>query len=177
MEEKSKAADTAAQSSKGGIGCFGTFLIGLIVLLALGFGGNAAIGFYFEECDGDEDIIECIMSLGEDEPEPEGAVVATGTYSYKDYSVEVTANIPMEGGAVTGSITGACDGKVKGKFDGQNNGVISGKITGTCDPFVVKVPASADFSGTVNKDNKNVPIRFTGRGPGFTHEGSMSLSY
>lgn len=174
MEEASKTAETTAKS--GGIGCFGTFLIGVLVFLALGFGANAGIGFYLEECP-DEDIIECIMSLGEEEPEPEGAVAAVGTYSFKDYSVIMTANIPLEGGDVTGSLTGACDGRVKGSFDGKNNGVISGKITGTCDPFFVKIPASADFSGTVNKDSKSVPISFEGRAPGMTHEGSMSLSY
>ncbi len=150
----------------------------LLVLAALVIiGSNEALGYYMSHCD-EEELFECLMSgLEDDEPEPEGAVTATGTYSYKDYPITLTLNIPLEGGNVTGSMTGTCDGRVKGTFSGKPNGVISGKVTGTCDPFFVKIPASADFNGTVNKTGKVVPISFTGRGGGITHEGSMSLEY
>jgi hypothetical protein len=66
---------------------------------------------------------------------------------------------------------------VKGTFDGKNNGAISGTMNGTCDPFFIKIPASATFGGTVNKDGKVVPITFNGSGGGFSHTGSVSLSY
>ena len=155
------------------MGC-GALIVVILIIIILG--GNEAIGYYFENCSGEEDIFDCLLGKLE-EPEPEGAVTATGTYSFKDYSVNVTANIPLEGGAVTGSVSGTCEGKVKGTFSGQNNGAISGTMAGACSPFFVNIPASAQFSGVVNKDSKTVPFSFTGEGAGFTHEGSMSLSY
>lgn len=157
----------------GKLGCAGVLIVILIILV---FGGNELFGYYLENCSGDEDVFDCLLNAVE-EPEPEGAVTATGTYTFKDYSVNVTANIPLEGGNVTGSVSGTCDGKVKGSFSGQNNGAISGSMTGACSPFFVNIPAGAEFSGVVNKDSKTVPINFTGQGGGLTHEGSMSLSY
>ncbi len=149
------------------------FLLVLVALLLVG--SNQAMGYYFTHCD-EQDIFECLFRQL-DEPEPEGAVTATGTYTYKEYPVTITMIIPLEGGNVTGSVSGTCEGKVKGTFSGKQNGVISGKLTGACSPFFVNIPSSADFSGTVNKTGKKVPITFTGKGAGFTHEGSMSLSY
>lgn len=158
----------------GKLGCAGLLILVLIVLV---FGGNELFGFYLENCYEDEDVIDCLLAATDEEAEPEGTVAATGTYTYKDYSVNVIANIPLEGGNVTGSVSGACDGKVKGTFSGQSNGAISGTMAGGCSPFFVNVPASATFIGTVNKDAKTVPFSFTGKGAGITHEGSMSLTY
>ncbi|MBI2022815.1 hypothetical protein HYS97_03135 [Candidatus Daviesbacteria bacterium] len=172
-EQNQPSPETAAKKS--GIGC-GPMLVFLIILVVLVLiGSNAALGYYFKHCGGEE-LFNCLMGRLEDE-KPEGAVTASGVYSFKDYSVTVTASIPLEGGSVTGSISGTCGGKLKGTFDGQNNGVFSGTITGVCDPFFVAIPASAEFSGTVNKDSKVAPISFTGKGGGLTHKDSMSLSY
>ena len=149
------------------------FLIVLLILVMIG--GNKAVGYYFSHCQ-DIDIVHCLMG-GADEPEPEGSVVATGTYSYKGNDVNITANIPLEGGTVTGTVSGTCDGTVKGTFSGTDNGGISGIMQGVCSPFFVNIPASADFSGTVNKAGKAVPFRFTGKGGGLTHADSMTLSW
>jgi hypothetical protein len=78
---------------------------------------------------------------------------------------------------VTGSVSGTCEGRVKGTFNGQPNGAISGTLSGVCSPFFINIPASAEFSGTVNKTGKTVPIEFTGKGGGITHEGAMSMTY
>ena len=151
------------------------FILVLLILVALGT--NEAIGYYYSQCDEDE-IFDCLMGrTEEDEAEEEGAVAATGVYEYKGYAVTITMNVPLGGGAVTGTVSDTCEGKVKGTFSGQANGVISGSMSGVCSPFFVNIPAGAEFSGTVNKTGKRVPITFTGRGGGFTHEGSMSLSY
>lgn len=160
-------------ASKLGCGPILAFLIILLILIVLG--GNQAIGYYFSHCQ-DIEILDCLAG-GLDEPEPEGAVVATGTYTYKGNDVNITANIPLEGGTVTGTVSGTCEGTVKATFSGQNNGVISGKMMGACSPFFVNIPASAEFSGTVNKTSKTVPFHFSGRGGGLTHDGSMSLSW
>ncbi len=178
MAEEAQVVATQT-TAKGGVGC-GTLIAFLIVgLILIAIGGNAVFGYYLDHCE-EEDMFECLMGAleGQEEEEaPEGSVTAVGPYNYKDYSVSVTMNIPLEGGGVTGNMSGTCSGQVKGSFDGQKNGVISGTITGSCSPFIVNIPASADFSGTVNKDGKIVPIRFTGKGAGFTHVDSMSLSY
>ncbi|MDO8648886.1 MAG: hypothetical protein Q7R81_03820 [Candidatus Peregrinibacteria bacterium] len=158
-----------AKPGCGPIAAIIVILVGLVL-----FGTNEFIGYYFSECE-EEEVFDCLLGLFEDEPEPEG-VVATGVYSYKDYSVTVTANIPLEGGNVTGSVSGACEGSVKGTYDGQS-GVIKGRLAGSCDPFVIKIPSSADFNGSVNKAGKTVPIDFNAKGGSFTHNGSMVLTY
>lgn len=159
------------------VGCGPAIIFAIILVILLGIGSNEAMGHYWEECGETEDIIGCMLDWSEEEA-PEGAATATGTYTYEGHTATLTLHIPLEGGTVTGTMSGACDGTVKnGTFSGQNGGAISGKIAGSCDPFVAKIPASATFGGTVNKDAKSVPIRFTGSGAGVTHDGSMSLSY
>lgn len=171
------AEETVTKSTKAS-GCGPmTFLIILFIIGAVVFGGNAAFGFYLSEC-GDLDLFECAQEIAAEEEEAsEDAVTATGPYSYKDYSITMTANIPLEGGEVTGTISGDCSGKVTGSYDGANGGSISGNLNGTCNPFIVNIPASATFSGIVNKDSKTVPISFEGSGGGFSHNDSMSLAY
>lgn len=164
--------------NKGAIGCLPVMLISLVLLVILGVVVNEAEGFYFQDCvDQTQDIASCIQAIFSKEPEPAGATVATGTYSFKGNSVDVKMDIPLDGGNVTGTVTGTCDGKIKGSYDGKDNGVISGSMHGTCDPFFVKIPASATFGGTLNKDSKTVPISFQGSGGGFSKSDSMSLSY
>ncbi len=159
------------------VGCGPVIIFGIILVLLIGAGSNAALGHYFSECGDADDILACMLDWSE-EPVPEGAATATGNYTYQGHTVTFTLNIPLEGGAVTGSVSGTCDGSVQNaSFTGDDNGAISGKITGTCDPFFVHVPATATFTGTVNKTSKSVPISFTGQGAGFSHDGSMSLSY
>lgn len=158
------------------LGCGPLAAFMLIVLILLLVGSNEAIGYYFSHCQ-DVDLFECLMgTLEEDEPE-DGGAVATGVYEYKGYSVTVTVHIPLGGGTVTGSVSGTCEGSMKGTYNGQNNGAISASMSGVCSPFFVNIPASAEWSGTVRKTGKAVPISFTGRGGGMTHEGSMTLTY
>lgn len=145
----------------------------LILLILVGLGSNEAVGYYLSHC-ADVELMDCLMgNLEDDEPE-EGEVVATGVYEYKGNSVTVTMNIPLAGGDVTGVVSGTCDGKFKGSYGG---GAISGAMSGVCAPFFVNIPASAQFNGTVNKAGKTVPLSFTGRGGGITHEGAMVLMY
>ena len=171
------AENTVAKSPKAsGCGPMMFFII-LIAIATFIFGANAGIGFYGANC-GDLSFFECIDEImAEEESAGNDVVTATGPYSYKDYSITMTAQIPLEGGEVTGSVTGDCNGKVKGIYDGQNGGSITGKLAGACNVFFVNVPASATFSGVVNKDSKTVPINFQGSGGGFSHNDSMSLAY
>src|SRR3990167_8124527 len=139
MKEESQVLETPA-AKPGKIGCALVLIFAIILVLLIGAGSNEAFGYYFKHCGG-EDFFDCLLNgvKEEEEAESEGAVVATGTYSFKDYSVNVTANIPLEGGPVTGTIAGTCDGKLKGTFSGENNGAITGTITGACSPFVVNI--------------------------------------
>ncbi len=152
------------------------FFIILVVIIAFIFGINFGFGSYSANC-GDMPLFDCIADIMEEEEEATNVVTATGPYSYKDYSITMTAQIPLEGGEVTGSVTGDCSGKVTGTFNGENGGSITGKLAGACNVFFVNVPASATFSGVVNKDSKTVPINFQGSGGGFSHNDSMSLAY
>lgn len=170
-----EATESTSGGKSGGLGCGAIIAIVLVLLILATLGGNELFGYYLANCS-EEDFIECLLDAAE-EPEPESAVTATGTYTYQDYAVTVSANIPLAGGAVTGSVSGTCDGKVMGTFDGQDNGVISGTMAGGCSPFFINVPASATFSGTVNKTSETVPFSFNGAGAGLTHEGTMTLTY
>lgn len=148
------------------------FIVIMVILLLIG--SNEAAGYYFSHCR-EVELFDCLMGNLE-EPEPEG-VVATGVYEYKGYTVNITANIPLGGGAVTGTISGTCEGIVRGNYNGQPNGAITGTMSGACSPFFVNIPASATFTGTVNKTGKTVPFNFVGRGGGITHEGFTVLAY
>ncbi|MBP9850872.1 MAG: hypothetical protein KBC47_04230 [Candidatus Peribacteraceae bacterium] len=161
-------------ASKIGCGSVVAFILILLILLILG--SNEAAGYYFSRCH-NVHLLDCLMG-GLDEPEEEeGSVTATGVYSYKGYDVNISANIPLGGGNVTGTVSGTCDGIVKGTFNGQDGGAITGSMHGACSPFFVNVPASADFTGTVRKGSKTIPFNFSGRGAGISHEGSMTLTY
>ncbi len=145
----------------------------LIVLILLTLGSNEALGYYFSRCN-DEDLLACLMQSLEEPEEEEGSVVATGVYTYKDFSANVSIKIPLAGGDVSGVVSGTCDGQVTGTYAG---GAITGSMALACSPFFVNIPASAEFSGTVNKAGKTVPVNFNGQGGGFTHAGSMTLTY
>ncbi len=160
---------------KVGCGPLAVFLLVVVALILIG--SNEAIGYYYAHCR-EMDIMDCLMNGLEDDKGPEeGTVVASGVYEYKGNSVTVTANIPLAGGTVTGSVSGTCEGSLKGTFSGQQNGVITASMSGVCSPFFVNIPASAEFTGTVNKSAKTVPVSFQGGGGGMTHADSMVLSY
>ena len=144
----------------------------LVALILLMIGSNEALGYYFSHCETDEPLNCLLQSLGE-EPD-EGEVVATGTYEYKGNTVNVSMNVPLGGGSITGFVSGTCDGRVAGSVSGQS---VSGTMSGACSPFFVNIPASATYSGSLNKASKTISITFNGSGAGFHHGGSMVLSY
>lgn len=176
MADESKPTETSTAPKPRKMGCGGMIMFLIVLVILFGFGLNTAFGYYARHCV-DEDIIECLMNRTDDDQPAEGSVYATGTYTYKDYSAVLTLYIPLDGGTVTGNVTGECDASVDGAFSGNDSGVIEGTIVGTCSPFVINIPASAEFSGIVDKTNKTVSISFTGKSAGITHKDSMSLSY
>jgi len=156
------------------------FIIILILVMLLIFDQAYIAGK--TKCVGQK-IWDCAFDIllgGEDEPAATSAssVTATGELSGEfkgeQHSVTVSMTIPLDGGAVTGSFTGDCDGNIKGTFAGGDNGAISGDGGGKC-AFVI--PASGNFSGTVNKAAKTVNINGSGSALGITKSGSMTLTY
>lgn len=170
----------AKEAKKGKMGCGLAAVVVILVIVAAIFGINEGLGWYGLNC-GDEPIWECLQDKEDEgkltEEQQKSIVVASGPYSYSGYDVVVTAKIPLSGGPVTGSITGACNGKLTGSFAGGDNGAFSGKLAGTCEVFGMNVPASAQLTGSVNKEGKVVPIGFKGGGGGFSHSDSMVLAY
>lgn len=163
-----------------GSGCLRTFVLAVILFGAALFGTLKGVQYYSVNCQG-MSVSDCII-YKEPTPYPSEdnnhtTVQATGPYSYEGHSISMSINIPLQGGKVTGTVSGDCTGKVTGSYDGNNNGVISGNINGYCEVTVIPVPAKATFQGTVNKESKTVPISFEGNAAGFTHSGSLSLSY
>lgn len=170
-------ANTEVAATKGGLGC-GVILIIIIVIFAVaGIGSNAIIGHYYQKCGFMGITVECFQKISDEEDAEKGAVVATGTYKISGYYSNVTMNIPLEGGDVTGSFEGTCTGQMKGTYDGNNHGKLEGKLSGTCSPFVVNIPATGDFHGVVNKDNKTAPFYFSGSTPVRDHTDNMTVSW
>ncbi len=154
------------------------FLILLILILFLGGIIGADLGYisYTTRC-GDTPIGECLQATPTPTPDPEMTVTAVGNFSKKSYNVTITMNIPLEGGVVAGNFDGDCAGTINGNFDGNDKGTISGKAYGSCNPFGLPVPASATFTGTVNKQGKLVPITGQGSAAGFSGSGSLTLTF
>lgn len=176
--EPSPSATGSAPKSSGG-SCLKIFIFGIILMAAALFGGLQGIKYYALNCQGMM-VSDCILKASDETEtvQKDGTVVkASGPYTYSGHSVAIVMNIPLDGGGVTGTVTGDCTGNVKGTYDGKDNGVISGSLTGYCTIAIVPVPAKAAFQGTVNKTGKTVPVSFDGSGAGFTHSGSLSLSY
>lgn len=170
----------SAIEGKKGCGPLAIIVIVLVIIAAI-LGINEGIEAWSLKCEEGEPIWECLLRREEEEflteDQKNSLVTASGPYTYQGYSVTVTAEIPLSGGPVSGLISGTCTGNLNGTFDGKDNGGITGTINGVCNPFFFNVPASATFNGTVNKDSKAVPISFTGKGAGFSHDGSMVLAY
>jgi len=178
MKKLLEKYDSSSQS-----GIVGIFLLLLIfaILLGLDFG---YVHFY-EKC-GDTPISTCLADDVTDQfqksvmnPSPTPAlppVTASGSLTIKSYSVFVTLNFPSEGGPVTGQVTGDCSGSVSGQYSGDS-GTISGQVFGSCSPFFVPIPAKATFSGTVDQENKLIPISGTGSAAGISGSGSLTLTF
>jgi hypothetical protein len=104
-------------------------------------------------------------------------VVAKGSFSKDKYNVDIILNFNLEGGMVSGEFSGDCSGNISGNYDGKDRGLITGKAVGSCDPLLVPIPASADFSGTVSHQTKNVSITGTGSAMGVSGSGSLVLTF
>jgi hypothetical protein len=163
-----------------GMGCFTLFLLIAVLIVAVLFGVVEGLSFYSSHCAG-ESLADCILNKTDTmeltPTEKASMVTAKGTYSYKSYSVEVTAHIPLSGGPIVGVVTGTCDGKMTGTFAGEDDGHINGAMTGACSPFIVPIPASATYEGFIDEKAKIVHMYFTGKGGGLTRQDSMTLSY
>ena len=104
-------------------------------------------------------------------------ITAQGTFSKSKYNVVVTLNFNLEGGAVFGKFSGDCSGNISGNYDGKDGGIISGTAVGSCNPFLVPIPASATFTGTVSHQQKSIPITGSGTAVGVSGSGSLVLTF
>lgn len=160
-----------------GKGCLWAIVM-LAVLALMIFMGDMAYIYLGEECMG-MDPLTCASHIAsmenEDEAPAEGTVTAVGSAGDDKGSLTFSLTIPLEGGAVTGSFEGDCDGTLKASFAGGNGGAITGgKGMGKC-AFVL--PASGNFTGTVNTATKTVVITGKGSIPGGSKEGSVTLKW
>ena len=158
---------------------FGLLLF-VLLLICIIMGIDIGYIYFSEECF-DVSFEQCAQNMfgGVEKDQPKsGTVTAIGTvsgeYGGENRSVTFTMNIPLEGGAVSGSFSGDCDGTIKGTFAGGDSGAISGTGKGSC-AFVI--PASGSFSGSVNQSAKTVPISGSGSAAGFSGSGSLTLTY
>lgn len=173
--------DAPIIAKKSGMGCLSMLTLIIVLFMIVIFGVDEGYGFYASHCGG-KNLIDCILNKSDTmeltPTEKSSMVTAMGTYSFKGYSVEVKANIPLSGGPVTGVVTGDCFGKMKGSFAGNDRGAISGTMNGACGAFLVNVPASATYTGYVSLQTRRIPITFSGQTTGgLSHDGTMELTY
>lgn len=147
----------------------GFTFVGLIVLLAVaisvGVGINAVIKNNAPKSEPAQ-----TASNGAQAP---AIITAKGSYTYQKYSVNLSINIPVAGGPITGSFSGPCGGDITGNYS-ANSGAITGEASGGC---LLVMPVSAKFTGTVNKSNKIVYLNGTGIIAGKSGSGSINLNY
>lgn len=166
-----------------GFGGIAVFLY-LLAFFALLIGVDYAYIFYKDVC-GNLGINSCMKQInskdktasGENAEKNGEVVTAAGTFTYNKYSVKINLDIPLGGGEVIGKFDGTCSGKVTGTYDGKDGGTISGNAHGSCSPFMVPIPASATYKGSVNQKQKTVPLNATGGAMGIKKSGSMVLNY
>lgn len=168
-------------SYQSGVTTLGALLFVIAFFLVL-FGIDLGVVEYFNYC-GDEQIDDCIAGRNKTSQQPAAEtaaarppIIAHGSFSYKNYSVTVTMNIPSDGGAVVGKAAGDCNAKITGTFSGGDGGVIKGKAFGSCSPFFVPIPAHAEFTGSINRIQKTVPISGTADAFGIKKSGSTTLT-
>lgn len=158
-------------------------LLFIFAFLGLLLGLDYGYVYFLNRC-GDTPLGTCITQsskINEEKTsqatEKKTLVTAKGSFSVKKYGITVLMSFPLEGGAVTGKVSGTCDATVTGTYKGGDSGAISGKVVGSCSPFFVPIPAKATFTGTVNNQQKTVPITGTGGAAGFSGSGSITLTY
>jgi len=160
-------------------------IVFLIIILAILLGLDFGYVYFLEKC-GDTPIGACLSnditqefdkSVSSPTPIPsQPPITAIGSFTLKNYSVLVTLNFSPQGGPVSGKVTGDCSASVSGQYS-ADAGTISGQVFGSCSPFFVPIPAKATFSGTVDQDNKIIPISGTGSAAGISGFGSLTLTF
>jgi hypothetical protein len=163
--------DTWIDAPQKGMAPILSFFLVLLIIIGLLIGMDFAYIAYLNQC-GDEPLGECLSSQHTEELEIE-TVTATGSIEVQGYQVNITMNIPLDGGGVTGSFFGDCSGQITGEYAGG----LQGKAFGSCNPFLVPIPAKASFTGSVNRELKTVPISGSGSAAGFSGSGSLTLQY
>ena len=86
---------------------------------------------------------------------------AARSISSQGHTIYISVKIPKNGGAVTGNISGDCSGIVTGQYDGKDGGVINGKANVSCKYLFMRVPGTANFSGTVSKSDSTAELYVT----------------
>jgi len=167
MEEIKRTNNSSIKNGFSGI------LILFIVLLIL-IGGLIAFDFGYIAYTEKQNVLPTPTPTSDQIQTP---IIAHGTFSKGDYNVNITLNFPLEGGVVSGDFSGDCSGKITGSYDSKDSGVITGKAFGSCNPFLIPIPASANFSGTVNQQQKNIFITGTGSAVGVSGSGSLTLTF
>ncbi len=110
-------------------------------------------------------------------PAIQNVIVAKGSITEQNVTVDLNVTIPKDGGAMSGTISGICDGTIQGTYDGKENGAISGTIQGTCGTLFIKLDAKGTFTGTVAKTKGEAAINYSAQANGNTRNGTTTLHF
>ena len=110
-------------------------------------------------------------------PTPENVIVATGSISEQNVTVDLAVTMPQSGGALLGSISGVCKGTIQGTYDGKENGAIAGTLDGNCGVAFIQYHATGTFQGNVVKTKGEVTITYNAQADTYTKTGTVVLHF
>ncbi len=110
-------------------------------------------------------------------PVIQNIIVATGSITEQNVTVNLNVTIPQDGGAMRGTISGICDGTITGSYDGKENGAINGTLAATCGTLFIKLDAKGTFTGTVAKTKRETVIQYSAQANNNTRNGTTTLHF
>jgi hypothetical protein len=106
---------------------------------------------------------------------PKSFYSASTSISSQGYTLTINMKIPKDGGKVYGNISGNCTGAMHGQYDGKDNGKILGQTNVLCNAFFIQIPATATFTGTVNKEQLTMDLKIQAKAESFEKSETVSL--
>jgi len=97
--------------------------------------------------------------------------LGTGKIFMEGQTTDFSVNIPLNGGAISGSASGFCVGSISGAFDSATN-FVHGELSGTCSG----IESTGSFTGEIILSTKEGSGTFQGTGGGISKSGNWILN-
>ena len=96
--------------------------------------------------------------------------IGTGKIYMEGQTTNFSINIPVKGGAISGTANGFCNGSISGAFDSSTN-FVHGELSGVCGG----INSSGSFTGEITLSSSSGAGTFSGTGSGISKSGNWVL--